>query len=165
MWFPCRPMVVMTVSQVCIAFSWRECVAICTWFSACLRCVSLPFSSSALSFLVFPPETETGGVARPSFGTRFLPSSFLVCSCVLSFCFLSLFCGGQVGDKFRDRARKFPGLISGCNMNWFFPWPTEALIGLQYVPGGGGVWNCISTVIDSILRTVCRCCHQYVARV
>mmetsp|Transcript_11859 Transcript_11859/g.17623 ORF Transcript_11859/g.17623 Transcript_11859/m.17623 type:complete len:4548 (-) Transcript_11859:28-13671(-) len=36
-------------------------------------------------------------------------------------------CFSPVGDTFRQRARKFPGLVSGCNINWFPPWPIEAL--------------------------------------
>eukprot|EP00667_Euglena_gracilis_P000005 EG_transcript_5 len=37
-------------------------------------------------------------------------------------------CFSPVGDKFRTRARKFPGLIAYCTINWFFPWPNEALL-------------------------------------
>ena len=37
-------------------------------------------------------------------------------------------CMSPVGDKFRTRARKFPGLVSGCTINWFFPWPEAALL-------------------------------------
>ena len=32
-----------------------------------------------------------------------------------------------VGDAFRDRLRKFPSLISCCNIDWYGEWPPEAL--------------------------------------
>jgi dynein heavy chain len=32
-----------------------------------------------------------------------------------------------VGSNFRSKSRAYPGLISGCNIDWFFAWPDEAL--------------------------------------
>jgi len=36
-------------------------------------------------------------------------------------------CFSPVGVKFRDRAQAFPGLVNGCTIDWFLPWPEEAL--------------------------------------
>ncbi|KAJ4456876.1 putative Dynein heavy chain 17; axonemal [Paratrimastix pyriformis] len=37
-------------------------------------------------------------------------------------------CFSPVGDKFRERARKFPALFSCTSIDWFHGWPTEALL-------------------------------------
>ena len=37
-------------------------------------------------------------------------------------------CFSPVGDAFRFRARKFPGIINCTSMDWFHEWPRDALI-------------------------------------
>jgi len=39
-------------------------------------------------------------------------------------------CFSPVGDAFRFRARKFPGLINCTSIDWFHEWPRDALIGV-----------------------------------
>ena len=36
-------------------------------------------------------------------------------------------CFSPVGKKFARWAQQFPGLINGCTIDWFLPWPEEAL--------------------------------------
>ena len=37
-------------------------------------------------------------------------------------------CMSPVSTKFSERSRKFPGIIGGCTIDWFMPWPKEALV-------------------------------------
>merc|ERR1712100_125969 len=39
-------------------------------------------------------------------------------------------CFSPVGDAFRNRAMKFPALISSTVIDWFQPWPEKALFGV-----------------------------------
>ena len=40
-------------------------------------------------------------------------------------------CMSPVNAKFPERARKFPGIISGTTIDWFLPWPAEALVSVS----------------------------------
>ena len=33
-----------------------------------------------------------------------------------------------VGNQLRVRCRKFPSLVNCCTIDWFTPWPKEALL-------------------------------------
>jgi dynein heavy chain len=37
-------------------------------------------------------------------------------------------CFSPVGDAFRNRSRRFPALINCTVIDWFHPWPEEALL-------------------------------------
>lgn len=37
-----------------------------------------------------------------------------------------------VGDTMRIRSRKFPGIINSTSIDWFHPWPKDALIDVAY---------------------------------
>mmetsp|Transcript_13737 Transcript_13737/g.31794 ORF Transcript_13737/g.31794 Transcript_13737/m.31794 type:complete len:4493 (-) Transcript_13737:49-13527(-) len=40
----------------------------------------------------------------------------------------TILCFSPVGDKFRIRARQFPALTSATSIDWFHPWPQDALV-------------------------------------
>jgi dynein heavy chain len=39
-----------------------------------------------------------------------------------------ILCFSPVGDNFRIKSRKFPGLINSTSIDWFHSWPKDALI-------------------------------------
>lgn len=43
----------------------------------------------------------------------------------------TVLCFSPVGIKFRSRAQQFPSLFSSCSIDWFLPWPEEALISVS----------------------------------
>jgi len=42
-----------------------------------------------------------------------------------------VFCFSPVSAKFPIRAQKFPAIFSSTNINWFLPWPEEALVAVS----------------------------------
>lgn len=40
-------------------------------------------------------------------------------------------CMSPVSAKFPERARRFPGIVGGCTIDWYLPWPKEALVAVS----------------------------------
>lgn len=80
-------------------------------------------------------------------------------------------CFSPVGEKFRNRALKFPGLISGCTMDWFQKWPIDALIAVsQHFLGNfdivctDAVKQNLIIVMASVQELVGEACIEYYER-
>ena len=77
----------------------------------------------------------------------------------------------QVGEKFRSRALKFPGLISGCTMDWFQRWPKEALVAVAGhffnrvdLDASGDVKKQLIHCMGLLHDSVAECCIDYFQR-
>uniref|UniRef100_A0A8C8RI05 Dynein axonemal heavy chain 5 n=1 Tax=Pelusios castaneus TaxID=367368 RepID=A0A8C8RI05_9SAUR len=63
-------------------------------------------------------------------------------------------CFSPVGEKFRTRALKFPGLISGCTVDWFQCWPKDALVAVAQHFLGSYKIECTDEVKKSVVNTM-----------
>jgi dynein heavy chain len=79
-------------------------------------------------------------------------------------------CMSPQGDKLRDRCRSFPGLVNNTLIDWFPPWPEEALysvadaflkedlVPVDYRPA---IINHMVTVHLSVGEVLLRCFNDY----
>lgn len=76
-----------------------------------------------------------------------------------------------VGNKFRERAQKFPSLFSQCAIDWFLQWPLDALVDVSKKFIGEFQVSCTKEVkaelvqhIGSVHNMVTEVCEQYFAQ-
>ena len=76
-----------------------------------------------------------------------------------------------MGEKFRNRALKFPGLISGCTIDWFQRWPEDALVAVSNHFLRSYEIVCASSVKDDLIKimafvqdNVAKICSEYFER-
>ena len=63
-------------------------------------------------------------------------------------------CFSPVGEKFRQRALKFPAVFSGCTMDWFMAWPKDALIAVADYYLGNFEVSCTKEVKTAVVDTM-----------
>ncbi|XP_067233367.1 dynein axonemal heavy chain 5-like [Chanodichthys erythropterus] len=80
-------------------------------------------------------------------------------------------CFSPVGEKLRSRALKFPGLISGCTVDWFQRWPRDALVAVAQHFLANYSLRCSDEVKKSMVETmgmfqdmVAEICTEYFQR-
>jgi dynein heavy chain len=74
-------------------------------------------------------------------------------------------------EKFAERARKFPGLIGCCNIDWFLRWPEQALVDVSNafltsdttfkIDGSAETENALVGHIASVHNLVTNGCEEY----
>jgi dynein heavy chain len=65
-----------------------------------------------------------------------------------------ILCFSPVGEKFRNRALKFPGLISGCTIDWYQPWPKDALVSVATHFLGENEFQCTNETKRQLFKTM-----------
>jgi dynein heavy chain len=69
-----------------------------------------------------------------------------------------------VGTKFRERSQKFPALFSMCSIDWFLPWPEEALVAVSHKFLSTFKMDCTKEVKAELERHMGKC-HDLVTDV
>ncbi|VDN95862.1 unnamed protein product [Rodentolepis nana] len=80
-------------------------------------------------------------------------------------------CFSPIGERFRKWALYFPGLISGCTIDWLHQWPKDALVAVaQHYLGNFNiettptVKKCLIDIVASVHDDVTFRCDQYFVR-
>jgi dynein heavy chain len=69
-----------------------------------------------------------------------------------------------VGNKFRERAQKFPSVFSSCSIDWFLPWPEEALVSVSHKFLATFKMDCSKEIKAELERHMGKC-HDLVTEV
>jgi dynein heavy chain len=77
-------------------------------------------------------------------------------------------CMSPLNPKFPERARKFPGIVSAPTIDWFLPWPEEALVTVSYglignfhIEATKEVKQAVMTHMGNVHRMVVEVCDEY----
>lgn len=80
-------------------------------------------------------------------------------------------CFSPIGQKFRNRSLKFPGLISGCTIDWFQPWPEDARIAVSHHYLSEYPMECTDNAREEVIKAmsfihqnVTETCEEYYRR-
>jgi dynein heavy chain len=73
-----------------------------------------------------------------------------------------------VSAKFPERARRFPGIVAGCTIDWFLAWPKEALIAVSRGYVSNMTLQCSTQIQEEVIihmgmvhKIVSDSCHDY----
>ena len=77
-------------------------------------------------------------------------------------------CMSPANPKFPKRARLFPGVVSGCTINWFLTWPQDALVAVSKGLIGDFNVECTATEKEQLMihmgevhNMAVACCEDY----
>ena len=77
-------------------------------------------------------------------------------------------CMSPANPKFAKRARLFPGMVSGCTINWFLTWPQDALVAVSQGMIGDFNVECTPSEKEQLMihmgevhNMAVACCDEY----
>ena len=68
-----------------------------------------------------------------------------------------MLCMSPLNPKFPERARRFPGLVSAPTIDWFLPWPEEALVAVSKGFLGKFEMACDDDIKGNMMTTMGMC--------